>query len=223
MLVVMTATSAVTGSRADSPGPLATTASAPKVPPKYYQEPKSYAGHQWGEALLTFKRLNITPLAVNAAYADGKPVSVDFKCVPVGDQPCDLYSTLDSVRQKTHGRGFYLVAQYQVSDQGFRVAGGALFYPVTYFFCARWDDVQHHAPAKVAERMRYCGVRLNFESESKDALVSLPKTQVTQYEMIIRHLLLTYGKPHDFPSRALVIVQEHPEDSEPAALRDFAR
>jgi hypothetical protein len=191
---------------------------SPAAPPKYYQQPTGFAGHEWGDPLSSFDRFKGEPKEMDASWYDGDRVDLDFRCMQVGNNACDLHSTVRWTNQMKPRSVYTLVAQYQIEGQGFRIEGVTL-HPVTHFFCAQFNEFLQKPPAHVAERMRYCGIRLDFESENGQALAQLPPDHVTQYQRLLRYLLLNHGKPHDY--RGHVSISDG--ETAPSARRDFPR
>jgi hypothetical protein len=212
MLFAIVASSAF----ADDSGALSSASSPSRIPPKYYQQPDGFGGRKWGDPLLSFERLSIHPVAIDASYSDGGDVSPHFRCIQVGENTCDLTATIAGIPAR-QPHAYILVTQHRIEDQGFRIAGVTM-YPVTHFFCARWREFLKGAPPDVASKMQYCGIRLEFESANLEQLATLPPDHVTGYQHVLRYMVLTYGRPFGYKGQVRV---ESIGDSVREARREF--
>jgi hypothetical protein len=189
---------------------------APRSPPKYYQQPSGFADHKWGDPFATFKGLG-TAITVEASWDDGKRLDDHFQCVRTADGTCDMNAIVRWANTQGQRSVLTLVSQHRIEAQGFRLSGVTM-YPVTHFFCGQWRELLKKAPPGLEKRMGYCGMRLEFESENQQALADLPADHVTQYQELLRHLILTYGKPYGY--RGNVSVSDA-QDSTRSARREF--
>lgn len=190
--------------------------------PKYYQQPDGWGSHRWGDPISSFNNLPLAePLLVESSIGGAAVRRTDAsliwqdRCDQLPNNPCAFdakaYRDLPTLKPRYH-----LVLQYRNEKQGFR-AGYALLHPVTHFFCVSWIDRPKRVPDDLGERLRYCGVRLDFQSETEEQLASLPEELVTTYEHVLRHLLRNYGPPVFYRGRVIVRDADKPEP----ALRDF--
>ncbi len=200
---------------AGSPDPEAPAAK--RLPPKYYEQPDGFGGRKWGDPMKSFKGLR-TALTVDASWGHRSLRTNPFLCLPDLEGTCDGLVALKFLGPSDQRRALTIVSQNQIEGQGFRMAGVTL-HPVTHFFCGQWNELLRYAPKDLDERMGYCGVRLEFQSETEQALATLPAEHVTQYQRVLRYLILTYGKP--FGYHGLVTVYD--EGSDRPARRKFPR
>src|SRR4051812_24638287 len=172
----------------------ALTAHAGDKPDKVkYIAPDGFNGHRWGELLTapSFAQPPLKPIGLGAAWMRPVQKDLNFTCVPTGGIDsqlsgatggCDLQSTLQTLRQKFEGGGFYVLSEYTIEDQAVRFGSekdAVLMYPVIYQFCANWDSTKRVAPPTFDELNQFCGVRLMFETERPDELRNLPPDHVT--------------------------------------------
>jgi hypothetical protein len=193
---------------ADSPSDAQSTngaqeaAPAPKHKKVRYHAPEGFAGHKWEQPWKEFDRLKRSPVTVQIAYSEGKVTRMDFMCSPSfsaqGMDPCDLQSALATMNQRVAGRGYQLFTEFVVDGQGFRYGSAdTVLYPVTYQFCASWKE-GGKAPPDVMDRLKLCGVRMVFKSETYDQLKSLGPDHVTTYEHLLSDLIDKYGEPEGY-------------------------
>ena len=85
-----------------------------------YVPPAGFDGHLWGEIRTSpgFAPLPAGPMGVGAAWMQPVEKDVTFTCVPVGGLAmemggaagsCDFNATLDSLRRRFEGGGFYVL------------------------------------------------------------------------------------------------------------------
>ena len=200
-----------------------------------YVAPDGFSGHLWGELLTSpgFAQSGLKPIGIGAAWM--RPVEKDltFTCVPVGGMGmqmggtvggCDFYQTLNSVRQRFEGGGFYVLSEYTIEDQGARYGSGensVLMSPVVYQFCANWDSTKREVPPKFDELNKFCGVRLMFDTETREELRNLPADHVTQYDRVLDKLIAKFGKPDKFSRRGQVIIETLEGDTTDQKERKF--
>jgi hypothetical protein len=211
-------------------GSLASAADKPKR--VKYVPPEGFAGKTWGELRSTFDRLPAEPLGVGAAYILGKEKQSAFHCVPgrpsggtmsgVVDG-CDFQATLLRLRKEYEGGGFYVLSEFAIPDQGFRMGDektGVLLHPVVYQFCANWNASvkKNEPPPNFEDINRFCGMRLQFQSESREELSKLPSDHVTVYDRMLDQLVEKYGRPNNFMRRGQVLIET--EDGESMNLEE---
>jgi len=186
-----------------------------------YVAPSGFDGHEWGELRTSpgFAKLPLEAIGVGAAWMRPVEKEVSFTCVPVsgvGSQMggmtagCDLQATLLSMRKTFEGGGFYVLSEYTIEGQGARYGGGedsVVMHPVVYQFCANWDATKREVPPKFDEMNKFCGVRLMFETETRDELRSLPADHVTRYDRVLDKLIARFGKPDNFTRRGKVVIE----------------
>jgi hypothetical protein len=205
--------------------------------PKFvkYVAPDGFDGHAWGELLTgsAFARAPLKPIGLGAAWMRPVQKDVNFTCIPSGGIDsqlgggaggCDLLSTLQTLRQKFEGGGFYVLSEYTIEDQGARFGSekdAVLMYPVIYQFCANWDSTKRVVPPTFDELNKFCGVRLMFETETTDELRNLPADHVTNYDRVLDKLLAKFGKPDRFSRRGRVVIETMEDDSPGHAERKF--
>lgn len=201
-----------------------------------YVPPEGFAGHRWGERHSTFTRLPAEPLGVGAAFILPQEKRSTFTCVPAAPRGplmagaadgCDFQATLLRIRKEYEGGGFYVLSEYAIPDQGFRMgdeATGVLLHPVVYQFCANWSGSvrKKEAPENFDELNKLCGMRLMFQSESRADLAKLPADHVTTYDRMLEQLLAKYGRPAGFARRGQVVIETEEGDTTSASERKFS-
>ena len=103
-----------------------------------------------------------------------------------------------------------MLSEYAIPDQGFRFDGedaGITIHPVVYEFCANWDSTKKKVPPNFDALNKFCGMRLQFQSETREELRKLPADHVTVYDRMLEHLLVKYGRPDRFVRRGQVIIE----------------
>jgi len=197
-----------------------------------YVAPDGFNGHLWGELRTSpgFAELPTRPIGVGAAWMRPVEKEMTFTCVPVnsigmGDVGgCDLQQTLLSMRQRFEGGGFYVLSEYTVDDQGARFGAekdNVLLHPIVYQFCANWDSTKRELPPKFDEMNQFCGVRLMFETETRDELRKLPADHVTNYDRVLERLVAKFGKPYNYVQRGQVVIETMEGDSTDRKERKF--
>jgi hypothetical protein len=190
---------------------------ADRPKPVKYIAPVGFDGHPWGELRTSagFASLPERPVGVAAAWMQPAETDFHFKCMPAsayemwksGDPgACDPASTLNSLRRKVEGGGFYVLSEYSIDDQGARLGGerGVLVYPVIYQFCANWDGKQKKVPPTFDALNHFCGVRMMFRNETREELRDLPSDHHTRYDQVLDFLIANYGNPQGFRQRGQV-------------------
>jgi hypothetical protein len=200
-----------------------------------YVAPVGFDGHLWGELQTSagFAQLPLRAIGVGAAWMRPVEKEVSFTCVPAmgaGSQMggvtagCDLQATLQSVRKTFEGGGFYVLSEYTIDDQGARFGGGedsVVMHPVIYQFCANWDSTKRELPPTFDETNRFCGVRLMFETETREELRGLPADHVTRYDRVLERLIARFGKPDNFTRRGKVVIETLDGESTDQSERKF--
>ena len=196
-----------------------------------YVAPTGFNGFPWGELRTSpaFAQLPESPIGVGAAWM--RPVQTDltYTCMPgsalSGDlTACDTLATLQTVRRRFEGGGFYVLSEYKIEDQGARVGKGdnaVLMHPVIYQFCANWDATKSAVPPKFDEYNKFCGMRMLFKSKSREELAHLPSDHVTNYDRVFEHLVGMYGKPDRFRQRGVVTVETQDGENNDQRERKF--
>lgn len=201
-----------------------------------YAPPVGFAGKTWGELRSTFERLPQEPIGVGAAYILPVEKRADFTCVPGrpsggtlsgATEGCDFQATLLRIRKEYEGGGFYVLSEFTIPDQGFRMGDeetGVIIHPVVYQFCANWSAAlkKKDVPLNFDGINEFCGMRLMFQSESREELAKLPAGHVTVYDRMLDKLLEKYGRPANFVRRGQVVIETEEGDSASAADRKFS-
>ncbi len=200
-----------------------------------YQPPEGFAGSKWGDLRRTFARLPAEPLGVGAAYMLPVEKQQSFTCVPlVPTGPitgavggCDFQATLLRLRKEYEGGGFYVLSEYVIPDQGFRMGNeqdGVLVHPVVYQFCANWQDSirNKEPPPKFDDINRFCGMRLQFQSETREKLAKLPADHGTVYDRMLKQLIERFGEPSGYLRRGRVVIETEEGDSSAESERKFS-
>jgi hypothetical protein len=123
---------------------------------------------------------------------------------------CDYDKTLLTLHREYDGGGFYVLSEYSIEGQGFREGDekdGVVFYPVVYQFCANWHDVKREVPPKFDDINEFCGVKLTFQSDTREQLRKQPAEYVTNYDRVLDKLLAKFGKPDNFVRRGQVVIE----------------
>jgi len=199
-----------------------------------YVAPDGFAAHKWGDLRTSFDRLPDEPIGVGAAWMKPKEKESTFTCVPNSAAPspsgganeaCDFQATLLRLRKSFEGGGFYVLSEYTIKDQGFRYgdeADGVVLHPVVYQFCANWSQTKREVPPKFDEMNKFCGMRLVFQSESREQLAKLPGDYVTSYDRMLEKLLSKFGRPEGYLRRGRVVIETLEGDSSDAGDRKFS-
>jgi hypothetical protein len=201
-----------------------------------YVPPEGFAGKTWGELRSTFARLPAEPLGVGAAYILPKEKATPFTCVPGRPSGgtmsgavdgCDFQATLLRMYKEHEGGGFYVLSEYAIPDQGFRMGDertGVVLHPVVYQFCANWKaPVKKKVPPPNFDAInQFCGMRLQFQSESREELAKLPQDHVTVYDRMLDLLLEKYGRPANYVRRGQVVIETEEGESANASERKFS-
>jgi hypothetical protein len=198
-----------------------------------YVPPTGFAGHVWGEPRKNFDRLPEAPVGVGAAWMRTIQKQTDFQCVPNvqmnqagATDLCNFQETLLRLRTQFEGGGVYVLSEYSIDQQGFRFGNesdGVVLHPVTYQFCANWQgDRKKAAPAKFDDLNRFCGMKFEFQSETREQLRKLPDDYVTAYDRVLEKLLTKYGRPAGFLRRGQVIIETVDGDSSDPSDRRFS-
>ena len=181
--------------------------------------PAGFAGHQWGELREKFARLPAEPIGVAAAWIRPVEKEAAWTCVPpppIGAtmngavEGCDFAATLLRIRKSFEGGGFYVLSEYTIPDQGFRMGdeqNGVVLHPIVYQFCANWDETKKEVPPNFDAMNKFCGVRLVFQSETREELAKLPASHHTVYDKMLDRLLEKYGRPDNFVRRGQVVIE----------------
>jgi hypothetical protein len=77
-------------------------------------------------------------------------------------------------------------------------------------------------PAKFDEINKFCGVRLMFESDSREQLRKLPVEHVTNYDRVLSKLIAKFGRPDNFVRRGQVVIETLDGDSTDQKDRKFS-
>ena len=189
-----------------------------------YRGPAGFQGNPWGKPLSAFAHFERDPLYVQTASSRGKTTFVDMKCVARAMTGCDLEASLQTLQQKVEGEGFHALAEYYVDAQGLQFGEPeAVLFPLFYQFCARWGGVSARVPQDIRDKMKFCGMRMLFRSETLKELRARDDADehVTNYDRILRQLIGTHGEPEDYVKRGRVIIHAPGEKIEHARQRSF--
>jgi hypothetical protein len=203
--------------------PVTTVAADTSSRPRKYEPPTGFAGHPWGELRTRFDGLPQEPLGVAAAYMLAKEKDVWVTCT-LG---CDFQDALLRIGRSYEGGGFYVLSEYVVPEQGVRMGGetnGVTFHPVVYQFCANWHSSvrKKRAPPNFDDINQFCGMRLQFQSESRAQLAQLPADQVTVYDHVLKLLIARFGEPANHQRRGKVLIETEEGTTANASERKFA-
>jgi hypothetical protein len=199
-----------------------------------YEAPEGFAGRKWGELRTSFDRLPGEPIGVGAAWMNPVEKQSTFTCVPLSNPGpqitgavggCDFQATLLRMRKEFEGGGFYVLSEYTIDGQGFRYGDEkdhVVLHPVVYQFCANWDETKREVPPKFDEINKFCGVRLMFESDTREQLRKQPAEYVTNYDRMLEKLLAKFGQPDNFRRRGQVVIETLEGESSDQADRKFS-
>jgi hypothetical protein len=199
-----------------------------------YVPPEGFAEFKWGDLRSRFTRLPEQPIGIGAAWMERQEKPRDFSCITSMTMSqtgpldgCDVQSMMQQARKNFEGGGMYVLSEYSLEGQGFRFgdADPVMLYPVVYQFCANWYGVTRKRgdlPPNIDEHNRFCGMRLLFESETREQLRSLPQDHVTNYDRVLTKLLAKYGRPDGFLRRGRVLIETVEGESNDAADRKFS-
>jgi hypothetical protein len=193
-----------------------------------YVPPEGFAEYKWGDLRSSFARLPAQPIGVGAAWMARKEKPQEFTCFTSMSMTqtgaidgCDIQTTLQQARKSFEGGGTYVLSEYSLEGQGFRFgdADPVTFYPVVFQFCANWSGGRKKRtdlPSDFDELNKFCGMRLLFETETREQLVKLPPDHVTNYDRVLKKLLAKFGKPKGWLQRGRVLIEtfdgEDPKD-----------
>ncbi len=177
--------------------------------PDRYLPPEGFGGMPWGAPLGDFSGFEPEPLAVNTAYSQGKVTELDMQCAPTPNGECDLEKSLRTLHQRIEGQGFHALAEYYAEARGFRFrTTGATLYPVLYQFCASWNGSTGEVPSDIQQKLRLCGMRLLFQSETFEDLQKIKDDDyLTHYDRVLRGLIELHGEPEGYRRRGRVIIE----------------
>lgn len=200
-----------------------------------YVPPQGFAEFKWGDLRSKFTRLPEQPIGVGAAWMQRVERPRDFSCVTSvqtlglsgATESCDIQSLLQQARKSYDGGGMYVLSEYVIEDQGFQFgdADPVLLHPVVYQFCANWSGgrgKRTDLPTKFDELNKFCGMRLLFESETREQLRSLPQNHVTNYDRVLKRLIAKFGRPRGFLFRGHVLIETLDGDSNDPSERRFS-
>jgi hypothetical protein len=192
-----------------------------------YVPPEGFAGKSWGELRRNFDRLPQEPLGVGAGWILPVEKEAFFTCVPGGVAGCDFQATLLRIRREFEGGGFYVMSEYAIPDQGFRMgdeSNGVVLHPVVYQFCANWHSAlrKKAPPPHFDDINRFCGVRMHFQSETRAELAKLPADYETVYDRMVRQLVGRFGEPKGYLRRGRVLIQTEEGDTVDQSERKFS-
>jgi hypothetical protein len=212
---------------------LTTAAAEKKVK---YVPPVGFDGRTWGELRSAFDRLPAEPIGVGAGFIVPVLKETTFVCVP-GRPPagplvgavdgCDFQATLQRMYRDYEGGGFYVLSEYVVPEQGYRMGDeqkGVVLHPVVWQFCANWKgSVRKKVPPPNFDDInKFCGMRLEFQSETREELSKLPADHVTVYDRMLDQLVARYGKPRGYMRRGQVIIETEEGDTTKSSERKFS-
>ena len=184
-----------------------------------YVPPDGFAGHAWGELRTSFTRLPEAPLGVGAAFMMPVEKQAVWHCIEMPPPspimngyvpPCDYQKTLDTLHREYEGGGFYVLSEFSIEGQGFRYgdeSDGVVLHPIVYQFCANWHETKREVPPKFDEINKFCGVKLMFQSDTREQLRKQPAEYVTNYDRVLERLLAKFGKPDNFVRRGQVVLE----------------
>jgi hypothetical protein len=203
------------------------TAAADKPRRVKYVPPEGFAGRHWGDLRSSFGRLPAEPLGVGAAYILPHEKASTFTCVVSTEGGCDFQKTLDRIYREYEGGGFYVLSEYAIPDQGFRMGGekdGVVLHPVVYQFCANWHASirKKTPPPNFDDVNQFCGMRLEFQVETREELAKLPADHVTVYDRMLQQLVKRFGEPAGYVRRGKVLIETRDGESESAFGRKFS-
>jgi hypothetical protein len=207
---------------------LASTLADAADKPKHvkYVAPEGFSGHAWGDLRENFDRLPSQPLGVGAAFILPHEKATTFTCVQTADG-CDLQAALLRIYKEYEGGGFYVLSEYAIPDQGFRMGdekNGVVLHPVVYQFCANWHGAirKNDPPPNFDALNKFCGMRLQFQVETREELAKLPLDHVTVYDRMLEQLVERFGRPAGLARRGQVLIETGEGESENAAGRKFS-
>lgn len=184
-----------------------------------YVPPEGFAGFNWGDLRSSFDRLPDQPLGVGAAWMSAVVTEQRITCIGT----CDANQVLLSLWEKREGGGFYVLSEYAIEGQGFQYGSDdrVKFHPVVYQFCANWDSTKKVPPPDFDAINKFCGVKLLFQSETREQLAKLPVDHVTDYDRVLEKLMVRFGRPDGFLRRGRVVIETLEGESANAADRKF--
>ena len=77
-------------------------------------------------------------------------------------------------------------------------------------------------PPKFDDINKFCGVRLMFQSDTREQLRKQPADYVTNYDRMLEKLLAKFGRPDNFVRRGQVVIETLEGNSNDPAERKFS-
>jgi hypothetical protein len=108
--------------------------------------------------------------------------------------------------QTFEGEGSYAVGEYYFNTEQNPWADSRVrLFAMTYLFCARWGTTS--VPGNVRERMRYCGNRIFYRSETAAQLAKLPTGYESNHDRVFKRLIAEHGMPDGYRRQGTITVQ----------------
>jgi hypothetical protein len=195
--------------------------------------PPGFQGHKWGEVRAAFHRLPSAPISVGAAWMRIQEKQLGYTCQLNTWLPKYQTQWVDNCKPSTllHGKsefkagGTYVLSEYAIDDQGFRLGDattGVVLHPVIYQFCANWRGKRDkRTPPNFDDLNRFCGMKFMFKTEIGEELRKLKGAQVTAYDRVLQTLIELYGRPKGFSRRAKVFIDTAEDEQIDAEIRRF--
>jgi hypothetical protein len=165
-----------------------------------YRPPSGFNGHAWQTPLANFNGLVPDPISVRIANSAGAYTTFDVD-----------RNTGEVLDKELSGAGSHAVAEYFVDSQGFRVTNGkgkTVLFPVSYQFCAHWNEGPRKLFDNMLERLKLCGVRLYFKEEADRTAQQVDENYQSHFDRILQWLIDSHGDPEGYVRRGTVRVLE---------------
>jgi hypothetical protein len=171
-----------------------------------YQPPPGFNGHQWGETLSTYQGLTLWR-ANTAINSNGKMAEVNKVCRP--EQPCIF-------EQRVEGDGSYGLGEYYFDkDVNPWVEQRIELFTISYLFCARWSG--EYLPNPLNKRMRLCGARVMFRSDTAKQLAALGEHYRSNFDKVLARLIAEFGEPPGYERSPTITIETDTQRIGPAA------
>jgi hypothetical protein len=162
---------------------LALLATVPTAHAADFHPPTGFNGRAWGDGLNAFKGVRLW--RANTAVGSAGKV-VEFR---------------DAYQQRLEGEGSFALAEYYFDrDRNPWVRQKVDLFIISYLFCSRWQGP--YLPRTVKSRLKLCGARLMFRSETSDD---------SNFDRLLRQLIALHGEPEGYERSGRITVETEDE------------
>lgn len=174
-----------------------------------FDAPTGFNGHEWGASLESFGP-GLQLWSVKTALA------APGKMTDVAGDPESGEGAFDFEGEGSHAMAEYL----KPADRNPWALDRIQLLSNSYLFCYRSKG--NTLPTDMRERLTLCGVRVKFTSDTEAQLLKRPGDYRSNYDRIMRRLVIDYGEPPGYEVKGTVIVddEDRPEAASPT-VRNF--